>query len=329
MNTPRTVLVLGAAGRFGSAAVEAFAHAGWNVLAQMRRAPQHALPRGAEAVALALEDTAALAERAAGASVVVHAVNPPYTRWERELMPLFEQGVAVAQRLGATFMLPGNVYNYGEATMPSSIDERTPQLPSTRKGELRLAMEDTLERLAGQGLNSVLIRAGDFFGSGTGSWLDLVIAKGIARGRLVYPGDPDLVHAWAYLPDLAEAFAAVAARPMPAGFTRLHFGGHAVTGHDFVDALDAAATHLGLRPAAGFRLGRLPWPLLRAGGLMVPMLRELSRMSYLWHVPHALDGRALERFAGPLPATPLVSALRRSLVDLGHGRPRTAALAGA
>ena len=34
-----TVLVLGANGRFGAAAVNAFAAAGWRVLAQLRRAP--------------------------------------------------------------------------------------------------------------------------------------------------------------------------------------------------------------------------------------------------------------------------------------------------
>ena len=37
--TRPTVLVLGAAGRFGAAAVQAFAQAGWRVLAQQRRAP--------------------------------------------------------------------------------------------------------------------------------------------------------------------------------------------------------------------------------------------------------------------------------------------------
>jgi hypothetical protein len=50
------------------------------------------------------------------------------------------------------------------------------------------------------------------------------------------------------------------------------------------------------------------------------MGRELAAMSYLWRVPHALDGRALERAVGALPATPVVAALRQSLLDLGHGR---------
>jgi nucleoside-diphosphate-sugar epimerase len=321
--TTPTVLILGAAGRFGAAAVQAFAGAGWQVLAQQRRAPATPLPRGAAFIDTPMADTAALAARAAGAQVVVYAVNPLYHHWDRELLPLFEQGLAVAQRLGARFMLPGNVYNYGQ-TMPPVLAEDTPERPSTRKGEQRVAMEDELRARAQQGLDSVLIRAGDFFGAGRGSWLDQVIVKDIARGKLAYPGALDLAHAWAYLPDLARAFVAVAAAPRVRGLQRLHFGGHTATGHDFMAAVEVAAASLGLRPAQGFRRGRMPWGLIRAIGTVHPLWRELARMSYLWRVPHALDGRALERVVGVLPATPLVPALRQSLLALGLGRAAAA-----
>lgn len=325
--TPRTVLILGAAGRFGAAAVTAFAAAGWRVLAQQRRAPAQPLPHGAEHVATPLADTAALAAQAAGASVVVYAVNPLYHRWEAELMPLFHQGLAVAQALGARFMLPGNVYNYG-ASMPAVLRDDTPQRPSTRKGEQRVAMEDTLQQRAlQQGLDSVLIRAGDFFGAGSGSWLDQAIVKSIAAGRLVYPGPLDPVHAWAYLPDLAQAFVAVAQSPRVPGFQRLHFAGHACSGHDFIAAVDGAAAALGLRPARGFRVGSMPWALVCLVGLVHPIWRELARMRYLWQVPHSLDGSTLERLVGRLPATPLEQALRQSLLALGHGPASAASMA--
>ena len=317
MSTP-TVLILGAGGRFGGAAVQAFAAAGWQVLAQQRRAPRQPLPGHSRHIAIALDDTDALATAAQGASVVVYAVNPVYTRWDQELLPLFQQGLAVAARLGARVMLPGNVYNFG-AAMPALLTEQTVERPSTRKGDQRVAMEDELQRRAARGLDSVVIRAGDFFGGGTGSWLDLAIAKDIARGKLVYPGPLDAQHAWAYLPDLARAFVAVAGDGGHRGCLRLHFAGHAVTGQVFLDTLEQAADRLGLRPAQGFRRGGMPWAVIRLLGLVQPMMRELARMSYLWHVPHTLDGAALQRHVGPLPATPLVDALQQSLRDLGHG----------
>lgn len=309
-----TVLVLGANGRLGRAAVNAFAAAGWRVAAQMRRAPATPLPPGARALEAPLSDSAALA--ASGAQVVVYGVNPLYTRWDEEAMPLLRQGLDVAERLGAHFMLPGNVYNFGEH-MPALLDERTPERPTTTKGRQRAAME--AEIAARPGLRSTVIRAGDFYGGGTGSWLDLVIAKDLAKGKLVYPGPPDVPHAWAYLPDLARAFVAVAARG-GAGAQRLHFAGHTLTGRDWLAAVEQAAAGLGLAPARGWRHGAMPWALIRAAGLVWPMGRELAAMSYLWRVPHALDGRALERIAGPLPTTPVAGALRQALLDLGHGR---------
>jgi hypothetical protein len=63
----------------------------------------------------------------------------------------------------------------------------------------------------------------------------------------------------------------------------------------------------------------MPWPLIRAGGLFVPMWRELAEMAYLWKVPHRLDGGALHRALGPLPATDIHTALTRSLQSLGLG----------
>ena len=320
----KTVLILGANGRFGQAATHAFAQAGWRVLAQMRRAPVAPLPAGATALAVPLSDTATLCSQAGGeVQAVVHAVNPVYTRWDAEAMPALHQGLAVAQPLGALFMLPGNVYNFG-ADMPALLEEDTPQHPSNAKGRMRVAMEDAMRERSSQGLRSVVIRGGDFYGNGSGSWFDQAIVKSIACGKLVYPGPLDLPHAWAYLPDLARAFVAVAAQPPALAFQTLHFAGHTLTGRELLAALQAAADELGLRPARGWRVGGMPWGLIRAVGLVHPLWRELARMSYLWRMPHSLSADALARAVAPLPATALNLALRASLLELGLGSAATA-----
>jgi nucleoside-diphosphate-sugar epimerase len=251
--------------------------------------------------------------------VVVYAVNPPYTQWAGQALPLLRQGLAVAERLGATLMLPGNVYNFGEG-MPALLREDTPQQATTRKGRIRVQMEAALEAYAERGGRSVVIRAGDFYGAGSGSWLDLAIAKDLARGKLVYPGPLDVPHAWAYLPDLARAFvaAAVARDTLPA-FARLHFEGHTLTGAELLAAVEGAAATLGVAPAGGFAHGSMPWGLLKLGGLLVPMWREIAEMAYLWRVPHALDGRALRAALGPLPGTAVDAAMRQALRALGFG----------
>jgi nucleoside-diphosphate-sugar epimerase len=316
-----TVLVLGANGRLGLAAAQAFATAGWRVLVQTRRAPDPATPASAIPVRVALEDTAGIVAAARGAAIVVFAVNPQYTAWDRLLLPATRHGMDIAQSLGATFMVPGNVYNFGEG-MPPVLREDTPQEATTRKGRLRVQMEDELARRA-PGLRSIVVRAGDFFGAGRGNWFDLVIVKSIAAGKLVYPGPLDLPHAWAYLPDLARAFEAIARRELPGSagpaFRRLHYPGHTLTGAQLLAAIGEAATRTGVSPAKPWRSGAFPWGLIRAGGLLIPMWREISEMSYLWRIPHALDGELFERAVGPLPATDLDAALQCSLRALGKG----------
>jgi nucleoside-diphosphate-sugar epimerase len=319
MNRP-TVLILGAAGRLGSAAVQAFASAGWRVLAQQRK--RTPLPVGATHLPLALDDTAGLAARAAGAQVVVYGINPLYDRWDAELLPLARQGMDLAEALGATLLLPGNVYNYGPE-LPPVLRAETPQPGGTPKGLQRCAMEAELrERTAGGRMKAVVIRAGDFYGQGQGSWLDQAIVKDIAKGKLAYPGPLDLPHAWAYLPDLARAFVAVADRSLRAEtprFEDLLFAGHTLTGQQLLTHIKAAATERGLLPAGGWRVSTLPWGVIRAIGLFKPLMRELARMSYLWRRPHAIDGSSLEQAVGTLSSTPPAQAMRQALADLQVG----------
>jgi nucleoside-diphosphate-sugar epimerase len=318
--TRPTLLVLGANGRFGAVAVQAFAAAGWQVLAQMRRAPATPLPAGALSVQLPLHDTAGLVRAAAGARAVVYALNPAYSRWQTELLPLARQGMDIATALGARFMLPGNVYNFG-AAMPALLREDTPQHPSNNKGALRCALEaELLARCSadapGARLQATVIRAGDFFGAGRGNWMDLVIAKAWLRGKLVYPGPLDVPHAWAYLPDLADAFVAAAARHHAPDFESLHFAGHTFTGQQLLRGIEAAATGLGCCPVEGFVRADFPWRVITWGGWLLPAWRGLSEMRYLWQVPHALDGQALQLAVGTCRHTPPADALRATLMCL-------------
>lgn len=310
--TDRSVLILGANGRFGRATVDAFAAAGWRVCAQARRPPATPWPRGVRPTAAALTDVDALQSSAAGAKVVVHAVNPLYTRWSTDLLPTARQAMDLAERLQARLVLPGNVYAYG-AGMPRRLVEDTPQRPTTGKGCLRMALEDEIAARCAQGLRASIVRAGDFYGAGHGSWFDLMIAKGIARGRLVYPGPMDRAHAWAYLPDLARAVVGVAARDDAPAFERLHFPGHTLTGAQLLDALERAAHALGIGPAGAFTRRRQPWWPIRLAGLVWPMGRAIAEMAYLWEVPHELDGTRLQAVLGTVPATPVETALRAAL----------------
>jgi hypothetical protein len=46
-------------------------------------------------------------------------------------------------------------------------------------------------------------------------------------------------------------------------------------------------------------------------------MREVRKMRYLWGTPIELDGSRLRAFLGPVPSTPLESAVQQTLAALG------------
>jgi nucleoside-diphosphate-sugar epimerase len=304
------VLVLGAAGRLGSKAAEAFRAAGWSVTGLVRPGSAARAPSRTRIVEVHALDYDAVAEAARGTDVVLHALNPAYPDWSRLALPLAYSAINAAETSGATLLFPGNLYNYG-SPMPAAIDETTPMRPSSRKGQLRLAMEERMAEATDRGMRAIILRAGDFFGGGHGSWFDLVLAKEIGRARLTYPGPLDLVHEWAYLPDFAAALVRLAAlRKTLQPFEVFAFPGHAVTGRELTTAIARAA-------GSKLQVKRMTWWLIHTLRLFVPLCRELSEIAYLWNEPHRIDGGKLAAAIGDVPRTPLDVAVARALHDLG------------
>ncbi len=301
---PGQVVVLGAKGRMGRSATGAFLATGWRVRTLSRAGLDL---DGAEVIEGDAFDAATVAAAARGCDVIVNALNPPYPRWQADLPRLNANVIAAARATGATVMIPGNVYNYG-AAMPERLDEQTPQRPTSRKGRLRCQMEQACARA---GVPTIVLRAGDFIeGQKTGNWFDSHITAKIGRGRLMYPGPLDRLHAWAYLPDLARAMVGLAERRTAfASFEEFGFAGYTLSGGELVAAI---ADVVG-RP---LEIKSLPWPLVRILGLVVPQLREVAEMSYLWRVPHAIDGGKLARTLPDFRPTPLATALAEALADV-------------
>jgi nucleoside-diphosphate-sugar epimerase len=311
------ILVLGAAGRFGHAAAAAFRAAGWTVASLVRPGAAARAPKGTEVLEVPALDHAAVAAAARGADVVLHALNPPYTDWSRFALPLAYSAITAAETAGATLIFPGNLYNYG-SPLPPVIDETTPTRPTSRKGQLRLAIEERMAEAAERGTRIIILRAGDFFGGGRGAWLDLVIAKEIGNGRLTYPGPLDVVHEWAYLPDLVVALVRLAAiRDTLARFETFGFAGHAVSGREFTQAIAKGA-------GRELEVKRMSWWLIHGLRPFLALPRELSEIAYLWHEPHRIVGDKLAAAIGEVPHTPLDVAVKRALERIAIGSNRDA-----
>jgi len=307
----QTIVILGAAGRVGDAAARAFLAAGWQVKGVARNARVAELALGVEPVHADAFDRASLVEACRGADVILNALNPQYTEWAEKVMPMAENVIAAAEAVGATHMLPGNVYNFGYAIAVGTGAD-APDAASTGKAEIRIAMEALFRSKAEErGVQTIVLRAGDFYGGAKPqSWLDLIILSKLRKDVFTWGGPMDIPHAFAYLPDLGRAFVALAEKRKELGaFERFNFEGHTFTGKSMKTAAERA---VGRRLTAK----TVPWMLIRTAGLVMPMMREIARMSYLWRTPHSLDGSKLERTVGKLRATDPVDAIRQAIADL-------------
>ena len=302
------IFVLGAAGRLGFVAAEAFREAGWSVKGLLRPGTAWRAPKGIEVVET--RDRAVAVQAARGTDIVLNALNPVFTGWAQHALPLAYSAIEMAEQSGATLMFPGNVYNYGKG-IPAVLDEETPMQPTSRKGRMRAEIELRLREASDRGMRTIILRAGDFFGAGRGSWFDLVLTKELAKNKVTYPGPLDVVHEWTYLPDYVEALMRLAAIRATLGpFEAFGFPGHAVTGQEFVSII-AKATGRQLK------VGNINWLMMRTVGSIWKMGRELSEIGYLWQVPHRISGDRLRAAIGEVPHTPLTTAVARSLRELG------------
>jgi nucleoside-diphosphate-sugar epimerase len=159
----------------------------------------------------------------------------------------------------------------------------------------------------------LILRAGDFFGpAAPNSALAWLTQK--SRGRLtgVYSPGPS-AHGFAYMPDLGETLARVVdAEDRLGAFEVFHFRGHWMEdGRTIGQALRRVTGNAKL-PVRAF-----PWIALYALAPFDETMREMLEMGYLWRQPIGLDNAKLVRFLGEEPHTPLDTALRATLADMG------------
>jgi len=319
MNTQRTALVLGATGGVGGAIAKALLARGWTVRGLVR-SPSAELAQKMPGVdwrkgdAMIRSDVVSAAQ---GASAIVHAVNPEgYRNWETLVLPMIENTIAAARSVGgARIVLPGTIYNFDPARTPV-VDAATPQEPRSRKGRVRVALEQLLADAAPE-VPSLILRAGDFFGPGVrSSWFSQAMVRpGTPLRHIVNPARGS-GHSWAYLPDLAETFAQlleVEDRLLPV--ERVQFEGfYDADGKGMLAALQRAAGRtVPVRPFAWWALHLLS-PF---GGFP----REASEIAPYWRHPLRLDNTRLVDLLGAEPRTPLDLAVKESLVALDALRP--------
>ncbi|MFJ2366492.1 SDR family oxidoreductase [Pseudomonas sp. NPDC087697] len=313
------VLVLGATGGIGGEVARQLKDTGWEVCALTRHLEKGIDQRTGitwlRGDALNRQD---VIEAAKGCSVIVHAVNPPgYRRWSELVLPMLDNTIAAALVEGATIVLPGTVYNFGPDAFPV-LREHSPQHPHTRKGAIRVEMEQRLRKAADNGARALIVRAGDFFGPRAGNnWFSQGLIKpGRPVNAVVYPGKQGVAHQWAYLPDVARTMVELLERRTTLdAFESFHMAGHLDT--DGTQMSSAIQRVVFQRTGAEPRVTAFPWWLLKVASPFVVTFREMLEMRYLWSTPVQMDNARLIEVLGCEPHTPLDEAVEAALVGMG------------
>lgn len=285
----QTVLILGGTGKIGTHAAEAFWNAGWTV--------RH-YTRGTD-----------MTQAARGADVIVNGLNPPkYNNWAKNIPAITQQVIAAAKASGATVIIPGNVYNFGD--QGGIWDETTPHRPVTKKGHIRVTMEQTYKA---SGVQTIILRAGHFIDPNRdGDAYSMVHVAKAAQGKVVRLGGADIVQAHAYLPDWARAAVQLAAmRDTLDTFEDVPFPGHAFTITELRDTLSDAL-------GRDIKITAFSWWMM---GLIAPfneMIREFRKMRYLTETTHTLGSTKFDRLLPDFQPTDLRTVLLSGLPPEVH-----------
>jgi nucleoside-diphosphate-sugar epimerase len=253
-------------------------------------------------------DTRAVLDAASGASHIYHCLNVLYQDWGKVLPTLHQNLLAAARQEHAVLAVADNLYMYARGV--SVIDENTPEIPPTRKGQLRKDLHDRLlEAGKSEGLAWTTVRASDYYGPGgvlqsifgTQFFLDPLYNGKLPR----VVGSLDQPHSYTYVEDYGRALAVAALAPSAHGRVWIVPNDRTLTARQ-------AAVKFFTAAGRDARLGRFPRSLIAAAGVFNPLLREVTEMLYQKEEPYVVDG---SRFAAQFAfaPTPIEEGVRKTL----------------
>ncbi len=244
-------------------------------------------------------DGAAVAAAARGAAALYNAVNPAYHRWPTDWPPVAAALLGAAERTGAVLVTMGNLYVYGRPAGPMTPD--SPLAATDTKGRVRLAMwTDALAAHRAGRVRVTEARAADFVGPQVPADHSHLVRQlpTLRAGRRAWVvGDPDAPRSWAYLPDVAATLATLGTDERAWG-RAWHVPSEPPRSQRQALGDLAAAMNVPAVPVSA-----VPWSVLRAMGLAMPMMREVVDVRHQFDQPFVIDAAETTATFG-LTATP-------------------------
>ena len=292
------IAVLGAGGGLGRNVVDAARAVKHNVVALVRDPKRAELPDDVTTVVGDATRVDDVVRAVAGADATMFCVNPRLATWLTTFQPLLECAIAAARQTNTRLMFPANVWIYGPGRAGELVAESRSSSPTSRRGELRAAME---RQIRAAGIRYAIVRLPEFYGPSVNSLTTRVFRSALGDRRALWPGPIDVAIELVYMPDAARALVEVAiAADCDAAVFNLP--GAQTTPRQFVELVYRAA---GRKP----RVSAVPLALVR---------RERVRCELAWRDRHQPCVVA----ADPAQRHEVHHALRRDTPDAARRRDR-------
>jgi nucleoside-diphosphate-sugar epimerase len=287
-------LVLGSTGSLGSAIVNELTTSGKPVRALVRNPLKarkvFASPDKVEIVEGSVEDVPTLEKAFDGVDIFHNCINAPYSDWSN-LPTIHGRITDAASRAKARMVFPGNVYIYGHCGT-ESVREDHPRNPCSKKGRIRLELENTFMRLSREGaVPCAIMRFPDYYGPNAASVADGIFRSALKDKKARWYGKLDAIHEFIFISDAAKAMVAASERPDASGQDFNVPGPEPIRARDFITRVFAQA---GFEP----KMTGTGRPFVRLAGLFNATARAFAEMQYLTEEPLILDGGKFNQFFG-------------------------------
>ncbi len=320
MTNPTGLVTIFGYGPTGEAVAERLRARGQPIRVVQRKRPAN-LPAGVEFMSCDALEARQVLRAMTGAEQAVITIGFEYSGkvWKQAWPKATANFIAAGEATRARIVHIDNMYQYGPQDAPLHEDMALTaygQKPAARSQATRMWLKAAREAR----IRWIALRAPDFYGPGVDrSHIGETALGAMARGKpAMLLMQPDLPHAFAYVPDIARAAVSLLDAPddvfnqvwhVPCAPTRTPR-----------QLLQIGADALG----QNLKLIATPTLALRAMGLFSPFLRECIEMRFTWNRPYHVDATKFSRrfwsdatpFEVGVPLT--VRAARAAIVPEQH-----------